>query len=344
MRKITTLLALLLSLTVLGQNNSLNFDGIDDYVELGENFAFQPGDAFSIEAWVKLSTNNLKQIISKLGIENNDFRGWGFQTSSEGYISAYVAEKWLVNTRYVEGSTPLGDGLWHHVAMTYDGADTILLYLDGVEEIKSTNDVAGTITTLETSSTTHIGNYDGNGNPGEYFFGNIDELRIWSGVRTPTEIQDNYTTELTGTETNLIGYYKMDISNSSCDVQDCHSDETHGDRIGSNGDNDKPQFSSEIPTLTDVACSATVDCTLGIADFGLAVSLQVFPNPTNGVISFNTNEINGQEIQIMNVLGNTVDQQLVSDNTIDISSLPVGMYFLSLEIENQTITRKILKN
>lgn len=248
-----------------------------------------------------------------------------------------------MNSRFVEGVTVFGDNLWHHVAMTFDGADTILLYIDGQEEAISIENIAGTLTTIETSSNTHIGNYAGNGNPGEHFRGNIDDLRIWSGVRTPTEIADNYSTELGGAETNLIGYYKMDIPNSTCDVQDCNSNEAHGERNGSNGANDAPQFSDDVPNLIDVACGATIDCTILGTDDQAFLNLILSPNPTQGIISLTGIEFNDATIEIHNALGSLVGNYIILNKTIDISSLPTGLYFITLEVDANKVTRKIIK-
>jgi len=343
MKKITlSIFLVMITFHAFGQNNSLNFDGADDYVELGQNFAFTPTDAFTIEAWIKIDAVGLKQIISKLGVEQNTFRGWGFQINSAGNLSGYISSEWDVHSRFVEGTIVFGDNLWHHVAMTFDGADTILLYIDGQEETISVENIDGTLTTIETTSNTHIGNYDGNGNPGEYFRGNMDELRVWTGVRTPTEIADNYLTELGGTETNLIGYYKMDIPNSSCDVQDCNANEAHGERNGFNGANDSPQFSDDTPSLTDIACGATIDCVLGAEDSPF-LSLILSPNPTEGLIGIAGVEIIGTTVEIHNALGSVVGSALVSNKTIDISSLPAGLYFITLKVDTNKVTRKIIK-
>ena len=43
-----------------------------------------------------------------------------------------------------------------------------------------------------------------------YYAGDIDEVRIWSDVRTATEISSNRYLCLSGTEPNLEAYYKMD--------------------------------------------------------------------------------------------------------------------------------------
>ncbi|MDC8004603.1 hypothetical protein POV27_11130 [Aureisphaera galaxeae] len=78
---------LLFTITFYGQQRSLLFDGEDDYVDLGENYVFNPDDSFTIEAWIKIEQPGFKQIISKLGIEEGAFRGWGFQIELHGRIT-----------------------------------------------------------------------------------------------------------------------------------------------------------------------------------------------------------------------------------------------------------------
>ena len=344
MKKITFSLFLgLFSVIGFAQNNSLNFDGTDDHVELNQNFAFTATDSFTIEAWVKTEVTGLMQVVSKLGIEQNTFRGWGMQLSSIGTISGYVSTEWLNNFRYVEGTTFVADGEWHHVAMSFDGLDTIQLYVDGQPDANSEETIAGSLSSIETTSDTHIGNYDGNGNPGEYFLGNIDEIRIWDGVRAPAEILDNYDNELAGTETNLIGYYKMDVPNSTCDIEDCNSNEAHGERKGANGTNNLVQFSDDVPAIDDVACGATIDCQVLGLDDNTAAMISVFPSPASNMVSFSGLDLNGTAVDIYNALGSLVSTQNVDNNSIDVSVLNSGLYFLSFELEGQTVTRKIIK-
>ena len=341
MKKITLLL-LIINTIAFAQNHSLDFDGTDDYVDLEQNFAFEPTDSFTIEAWVNTrTTNSFQQIIAKLGNGDTSFRGWGFQITDFGTLSGFVSTEFFTNERYVEGSQGLQADTWYHVAMTFDGQDEILLYINGELEGLSIVSSEGELTTIATSAPTHIGNFD-NGTAQEHFNGNIDELRIWNGVRTLDEIAANYMTELSGGETNLIGYYKMDADNSSCDVQDCNENQTHGSREGVNGANDLVQFSDNVPGIADVACGVTLDCTLSVEDV-TQVAFSTYPNPTSDIVSFSGINLNGTSVIVYNILGSVSKEVLVTNNAITISELPIGVYFMVVTIDNTTISKKIIK-
>ena len=340
MKKITLLFTIVLcSLTGKAQNNSLNFDGADDYVSLANNFAFENTDQFSVEAWVNVSTvTGLQQIISKLDI---NFRGWGFQIMDSGVLSGYLFSTLFINQRYVEGTTNLVDGQWHHVAMTFDGED-IVLYVDGILEPLSIEDKLGTLETVDNVGETHIGNYDAEGVSGEFMIGNIDELRIWEGVRTVTQIVDNYQTELDGTEANLIGYYKMDENDSQCDVVDCSPTGAHGERIGASGVNNLPQFSTNVPTITDVDCDETQGCSLSVNELD-SLSLKIYPNPTVDKISIVGLQEPVQKIDVFDISGKRVSVESLEENKLSLEKLGSGVYFLVLQVNNQRITHKLIK-
>ena len=58
-------------------------------------------------------------------------------------------------------------------------------------------------------------------------YGEIDEIRFWNDKRTATEIKDNMFKELSGTESNLIAYYKM-TDQSGSTVTDNSSNNNNG--------------------------------------------------------------------------------------------------------------------
>jgi hypothetical protein len=75
-------------------------------------------------------------------------------------------------------------------------------------------------------------------------------------------------------------------------------------------------------------------------------SLQVYPNPTTGELKVENEELRVKKIEISDLMGRTIKVSpcvCPTKITIDISHLPVGMYFVRIQTETGTITRKIVK-
>ena len=86
----------------------------------------------------------------------------------------------------------------------------------------------------------------------------------------------------------------------------------------------------------------TVSACTGINELtNAAFNVMVFPNPTAGVLTINSNRDLGNEatIEIMNIMGAIVYKQTVSASnlTINVSNLSAGIYYLKL-ISNNTIS------
>lgn len=97
-------------------------------------------------------------------------------------------------------NNPLTINSWNHIATTFDGTN-YRLFVSGKEERNYTG-AAGK--TPKSSTTFKIGLLD------FYFIGKVDEVRIWSDVRTPQEIRENMMRPLRGDEDNLKAYYRFD--------------------------------------------------------------------------------------------------------------------------------------
>jgi serine protease AprX len=74
--------------------------------------------------------------------------------------------------------------------------------------------------------------------------------------------------------------------------------------------------------------------------------LVLYPNPATDVVNFNfVEEGYFNSIKVTDVLGKEVINTLISSNmnSLDISSLPKGLYFVSFIGDNSTLTKKIVK-
>lgn len=183
----------------------LNFDGVNDIVNCGNtlNSVLDPLNTITVEAWVKPSTNTgLGVIVGNYANPTGGNMQFLMRRDNANYTF------WISGTtgvfKNVSASNAVVVNTWQHVAGVWNGSD-LKIYINGV--------LAGTTTGVTESSfatTTNnlmIGNNQA-ASP-ERFTGNIDEVRIWTNVRTAEQINGSKNCELQGTETGLIAYYKF---------------------------------------------------------------------------------------------------------------------------------------
>lgn len=180
------------------QNYGLNFSGSDDYVAITSNFGLGTG-AHSIECWVFIPTTSEKGTFTNVGDAGTGYAigvgGTTFDDTGNKLIVIFNLKAWYATT------TDIGTG-WHHVAYTYNGSTSMLIYLDGKQVDSKT-----VVTPYSPNNTTYIGSTITTTRP--FTTGKIDEVRIWSEVRTEANLKAWMYKELAGNETNLAAYYKM---------------------------------------------------------------------------------------------------------------------------------------
>ena len=200
-------MALFFTIDFQAQHNALDFDGVDDYVNLGNNLNLT--SAISIEAWVKTDGLGARQTILDKGYSSAGEPYYQYHVEVRSGGEVYFALSLGGTRKTTQTSTTLTAGQWHHIACVYNGS-TIKIYIDGIEE--SSTNATGSISTYSTSL--YIGAYSGP-TPIGRFDGLIDEVRIWSDERTASEISTNKSNELNGNESNLVGYYKFNETDTN---------------------------------------------------------------------------------------------------------------------------------
>ena len=167
---------------------SLNFDGTKDRVDL----PFLISGSYTKEAWI---------YVTNLAKDNNIVSGaataFWIPTSSGSKLTAGQGGGF----NQVHDPATFVANVWTHVAVTYDAiAGSMRLYKNGV----AVDSAIGTVPSyVETAN--YIGAFAG----ANYFAGNIDEVRIWSTVRTGAQILANMSCTLTGDEPFLTAYYNF---------------------------------------------------------------------------------------------------------------------------------------
>ena len=181
--------------------NSLDFDGIDDYVQT-TYAGILSNDPRTIEAWINTSTTTATQHV----IVDYGYFGTGSWDNGKRFTLCLNNTHQLrieIRGWGMNAITPLNDGLWHHVAVSFDGTD-VKLYVDGVEEASDTPSITVNTTAI---SDLIIGNRTDFVKP---FEGKIDELRVWDVVRTPAELEMFDSLEYCTIPAGLTGYWSLD--------------------------------------------------------------------------------------------------------------------------------------
>ncbi len=190
-------------------NFNLVFDGVNDYIDLGDIAELNGVAAFTIEGWIKQTNNtDLEYVFDK-----------NLTSSARISIAPYGGELFVIvgngaNTygKWDNYALTISGGIWFHVAAVYDGtgvanSDRLKLYVNGVERAMTYSGTIPATTANMAGEDAVLGN---NNNSGQYFGGYLDEWRIWSVARSAAEINDNFAKILAGSTPNLIACWRMD--------------------------------------------------------------------------------------------------------------------------------------
>ncbi len=188
--------------SVSAQNNGLLFNGTDENLVVQHKPQFDAQDNFTIEAWIY--ANEWKSQSWAGSIVNKDGQGpdngYAFRAGANGQLSFVMSVDGTWNE--VLSGNVMNIEQWHHVAVTI-GSGLMTLYVDG--SAAGSEAYSGTITTGTLD--VYIG--ESSGFAGRNWDGIIDEIRMWNVTRTQTELADNASVALTGTEAGLVMYLPM---------------------------------------------------------------------------------------------------------------------------------------
>jgi hypothetical protein len=172
---------------------ALEFDGVDDYVDYGDNDTLDVGTGdFSIVAWIKCAdyvpSEWEGQIVSKL---HETAPRHGYLLGVRGALDAAQKEKPVFRiglatdvSVHLFGTHPINDDVWHHLAVTVDRDGSMILYRDG--GVESQMSIAGN--SKENEDNDHrfrIGRHDQHGG---LYKGVIDEVALFKAVLTKDDV------------------------------------------------------------------------------------------------------------------------------------------------------------
>ncbi|MEU0483315.1 LamG-like jellyroll fold domain-containing protein [Streptosporangium sp. NPDC006013] len=172
---------------------ALLLDGTAGHVDLGTPGALQFGAGpYTIEAWIKPSafdgTVLAKGAACRLGVHANGT-----------VFLAHNSAPWSVAS--VE---PISLNEYTHVAGVYDGSKATVFVNGRASQSVSLPYQA------DQAAPVLIGAQSTAGQPGKFFKGEIDEVRLWDRARTTEELRRELGHRLIGNEPGLVAYYRFD--------------------------------------------------------------------------------------------------------------------------------------
>jgi hypothetical protein len=173
---------------------ALNFTGVaagtGQRVEVNDSVA-TPLDGMqkmTASLWIKLNADSAaaQTLLAKRSTASSNTFSYAITLSNAERLSVTVG-----NTTAVVGDNTLAVGVWHHVAMVYDGSlatNDLQVYLNGSPEKFGTKLPNSSLPRFTTSKLT-VGDFPATATSAP-FNGQIDEVRLYNRALTLAEIQD----------------------------------------------------------------------------------------------------------------------------------------------------------
>jgi len=163
----------------LSASDYIEFDGVDDYVDCGNNSILDVGNNITVNSWFYVSTNSSYQVIAAK-VTTSFLLGWEVANSSGTFRTTFRPSATQINL--VAGSLSVGN--WYMGTMTFDNT-TARLYLNGVQTGSTAS--GGPVTLNSTQSLTIGRRIQGN-----FYNGNIAQVSIYNRALTAQEVQQNF--------------------------------------------------------------------------------------------------------------------------------------------------------
>ncbi|MFX1291924.1 MAG: DUF2341 domain-containing protein [Promethearchaeota archaeon] len=182
-------------------DGSLDFDGGDDYIEVNDSSSLTIPGSFTVSAWINTNDlppdGDLRSVVGKGMSSDNPGENHNYGIMLENAILTagqaievyYEPSTGFGNAVAASWVTSLSLGQWYHVVGVHDaGADTLTLFVNGVQRAQNT----GATATPDTGNAPlRIADVNVDIFPNE-FNGQIDEVRVLDTVHSADWIKTEY--------------------------------------------------------------------------------------------------------------------------------------------------------
>jgi len=182
-------------------NLALEFDGINDYVRVNNESAYDIANEITLEAWIKPNSLSGTQGVMTKEFGNNAHPYQIRLVDDEILFGFYSNTIGWQPTQTTNANLQVGE--WTHIACTYN-MQNVKIFVNGELKANSSKnfEIPQNDQAFEIGRTKDV-NY-------EYFDGIIDEVRVWDIALDETTIFDYMCFNYEGTDVgNLVGYFKF---------------------------------------------------------------------------------------------------------------------------------------
>ncbi len=190
--------------TLSGIDGALDFDGVDDHVDLGNDNSLKPPLPVTISGWIKLSAINVNQMMI-VGIDDRTdyyYGIWFYVTDYDklaiGYGDGGVKDSG--HRRSKVGTTELSPNIWYHVSAVIKGPVDIDIYIDGLDDGGIYSGSGGGLVYSNGNSLIA----DGDQSYDLHFNGSMDDVRIYDRALSPNDVAELYSSA------SPVNYYDVD--------------------------------------------------------------------------------------------------------------------------------------
>ena len=162
-------------------SGAVSFDGINDYVTVDSICEDIAGKNITIAMWIKSDITDENKFVAAINFDNGQGNRLLIgQKASEPELTVY-------DNGWQNSGVTVFDGSWHHVAFSLsDSADEALLFVDG-----KLRKIYSTTTSIQADDIFSLGQeYDENLEPGDFFNGLIDDLRVYDRILADGKIRE----------------------------------------------------------------------------------------------------------------------------------------------------------
>ena len=182
-------------------NNCLQFDGVDDYVDISATDAPSFSNGISITGYIKWNKFNSWSRLIDMGTGPN---ADNILIANNGTSSnlTFSIRKGSAETS-ITSQTTFSPNQWYYIAFTVSAAGEVKIYVNGVLE-KSATGFYLPNTLVRTKQYLGKSNWASDA----YFNGCIDNVSIWNKTLSQAEVTTG-ATDFAGNETGLLHYYRF---------------------------------------------------------------------------------------------------------------------------------------